>query len=120
MTVRVYGDKGSITWRQMEPNSLLVRWFDKPMQIYRTATTFNEMGSVGLVNSRLPAGHPEGFIEAFANVYRNFAAHINATLEGRDQDSSLDYPGIEEGVRGMKFLEAAVDSSSGNSVWKTL
>jgi len=120
LSLRIYGDKGSISWRQMEPNSLLVRWSDKPMQIYRTATAFSEIGSAAPFHTRIPAGHPEGFIEAFANLYRNFAAHIISVLEGKKPDSTLDYPGIYEGVRGMKFLEAAVASSSGNSTWKTI
>lgn len=120
LSIRVYGDKGSITWKQMKPDSLTVRWPEKPMQIYRAATSYTEMGIVAPMHSRIPAGHPEGFIEAFANIYRNFARHIEAITEGREPDKSLDYPGIEEGVRGMKFLEAAVESSSGNASWKTI
>ena len=120
LSLRIYGSRGSICWHQMEPNSLTVRWPDKPMQTYRTATTFTEMGKVATLHTRIPSGHPEGFIEAFANIYRNFALHIAAIHSGTAQDNKLDYPGIKEGVRGMKFLEAAVASASEKSFWKNL
>ena len=110
-SIRVYGSKGSLKWKQMEPNSLLVRWKDNPFQVYRTGTQFESTGETAANNSRLPAGHPEGFIEAFANLYRNFALHLKAYREGKTQDAVYDYPGIEDGVRGMKFLEAVVRSS---------
>jgi predicted dehydrogenase len=120
LSVRVYGSRGSIMWKQMEPNSLIVMWPDKPFQYYRTATSFVEMGTLSGFHSRLPAGHPEGFIEAFANVYRNFALHLLAKTEGKEQDNRFDYPGIIEGIRGMKFLEAAVASSADNCSWVSL
>ena len=116
LSLRIYGDKGSISWRQMEPNSLTVLWPDRPVQLYRTGTAFTETGVAAPMHSRIPAGHPEGFIEAFANLYRNFARHIIALSEGRKRDPLADYPGIYEGVRGMKFLEAVVASSKNNSI----
>jgi predicted dehydrogenase len=115
LSLRIYGDKGSISWRQMEPNSLTVLWPDRPAQLYRTGTTFTETGMAAPMHTRIPAGHPEGFIEAFANLYRNFARHIIALSEGREREPLADYPGIYEGVRGMKFLEAVVASSKNNS-----
>lgn len=116
LSLRIYGDKGSISWRQMEPNSLKVLWPDRPIQIYRTATSFPETGLSAALHARIPAGHPEGFIEAFANIYRNFALNIMAVREARKPDPLLDYPGINEGVRGMKFLEAVVTSGRNKSV----
>ncbi len=110
LSIRVYGDKGSITWRQMEPNSLTVMWPDKPIQVYRTGTSFREAGVAAPLHTRIPAGHPEGFIEAFANLYRNFALNIVAVNDGKSNNILNDYPGIYEGVRGMKFLEAVVAS----------
>jgi predicted dehydrogenase len=110
-SIRIYGSKGSLRWRQMEPNSLLVRWKDRPLQVYRTGTVFNSTGETAGKHSRLPAGHPEGFIEAFANLYRNFALHLKAYKEGRPHNPLYDYPGIDDGVRGMMFLEAVVRSS---------
>jgi len=120
LSIRVYGSKGSIMWRQMDPNSLIVMWPDRSTQNFRTATTFDEMGTLSGFHSRLPAGHPEGFIEAFANIYRNFALHLIAKNEGKLQDTRYDYPGIIAGIRGMKFLEAAVASSDNNSEWVAL
>ena len=116
LSLRIYGKKGSIAWRQMEPNSLTVLWPERPVQVYRTGTAFPEAGVAAPMHTRIPAGHPEGFIEAFANLYRNFARHIIAMEIGRDRDPLADYPGIREGVRGMKFLEAVVTSSTNNSL----
>mgnify|MGYP000885597897 CR=1 FL=1 len=120
LSLRIYGDRGSIAWRQMEPNSLTVLWPDRPAQVYRTGTAFSETGVAAPMHTRIPAGHPEGFIEAFANLYRNFARHIIALGEGRDIEPLADYPGIYEGVRGMKFLEAVVASGKNNSARKAL
>lgn len=110
-SIRVYGTRGSLGWKQMEPNSLVVRWKDSPMQVYRTGTGFETLGTIAGMHSRLPAGHPEGFIEAFANLYRNFTLHLQAHKKGEKQNPAYDYPGIEGGIRGMKFLEAVVKSS---------
>ncbi|MDT8401004.1 MAG: Gfo/Idh/MocA family oxidoreductase [Bacteroidales bacterium] len=110
-SIRIYGTKGSLGWKQMEPNSLVVRWKDRPMQIYRTGTGFEAMGHIAGIHTRLPAGHPEGFIEAFANLYRNFAMHLQSYKKGEKHNPDYDYPGIEDGVRGMQFLEAVVRSS---------
>jgi len=110
-SIRIYGSKGSLSWRQMEPNSLLVRWKDRPFQVYRTGAGSESAGETAYKHSRLPAGHPEGFIEAFANLYRNFALHLKAYREGKPQNATYDYPGIEDGIRGMQFLEAVVRSS---------
>lgn len=112
LVARVYGTLGGIEWHQQEPNTLIVKWRDRPMEIYRTGTDFNTMGEVAPLYTRLPSGHPEGFIEAFANIYHNFALHLTAHIEGREHDSRRIYPGIEEGVRGMQFLEAIVKSSA--------
>jgi len=120
LSIRVYGDRGGISWRQMEPNTLMVLWPDKPPQMIRTGTSFAGSGVAGQMHTRIPAGHPEGFIEAFANLYRNFAHAIIAGLEGRSRDMMADYPGIYEGVRGMKFLEAVVASGKSNSVRTSL
>lgn len=112
LSVRIYGEKGGLAWRQMEPNTLILMWSDAPTQIVRTGTTFSGTGRAAPMHTRIPAGHPEGFIEAFANLYRNFMMHISAHGEGRNPDPLADYPGINEGVRGMRFLEAVVASSA--------
>lgn len=120
LSIRIYGDKGSIAWRQMDPNSLKVLWPDRPAQLSRTGTAFAETGVAAPMHTRIPAGHPEGFIEAFANLYRNFALHVIALAEGRERESLADYPGIYEGVRGMRFLEAVIASGKNNSSKTTL
>lgn len=115
LSIRIYGEKGSLAWRQMEPNTLTVMWPGKPVQLLRTGTAFSGAGTAAPMHTRMTAGHPEGFIEAFANLYRNFALHIIAGTEGASHDTMADYPGIYDGVRGMKFLEAVVASGLNNS-----
>ncbi len=120
LSIRIYGEKGGIYWRQMEPNTLTLMWPDAPVQLFRTGTSFTGAGPAAAMHTRIPAGHPEGFIEAFANLYRNFCMHIRALDEGLQPSETADYPGIHEGVRGMKFLEATVASSRNGSLLMTL
>ncbi len=116
LRIRVYGEKGSIQWAQQEPNSLIVRWLDRPMQILRTGGS--GISSRAQAHTRLPAGHPEGYIEAFANIYRNFAYCIRARLNGTDPDPVYtDYPGVDDGVRGMLFVTRVVESSKSEKKW---
>jgi predicted dehydrogenase len=112
LTIRVYGEKGGLHWSQMEPNTLTFLHTDSPVQLLRTGTSFPGMGTAAAMHNRIPAGHPEGFIEAFANLYRNFLLHLTAVTGGKDRDVMPDYPSIREGVRGMRFLEAVVESSA--------
>lgn len=118
LNIRVYGETGGIEWHQREPNTLLVKWADQPMQVYRTANGY--LSAAAKAAGRTPPAHPEGYLEAFANIYRSFAGHIRARLEGRTPaagDPVLDYPKIEDGVRGMAFIEAVVKSSKANTAW---
>jgi predicted dehydrogenase len=116
LRIRVYGEKGGIDWSQMEPNSLIVRSLDKPMQILRTGT--GGMHPTVQAHTRIPAGHPEGYIEAFANIYRNFAKCVQARIEGRGVDPVyLDFPTVKDGVRGMRFVECVVDSGRSEKKW---
>lgn len=119
LRIRIYGTLGGLEWEQMNPNNLLVRHTDRPYEVYRTASGYPQMGSLANSHARLPSGHPEGFIEAFANLYRNFAMAIIAQSENRSSDKTFDYPGIEEGIRGMRFLEAVTRSSESGS-WISL
>lgn len=119
LNIRVYGEKGGLEWQQEEPNTLVVRWTDKPMEIRRTATAF--VGQAAAKNSRIPAGHPEGYLEAFANIYNNFANALCDRLDGKKvKESNYDYPNVECGVRGMAFLKAIVESSKKGSKWTKL
>jgi len=113
--IRVYGEKGGIDWQQMEPNSLVVKWTDRPMEIYRTGTT--AMSEVAWANTRVPGGHPEGYLEAFANIYRNFARTLMAKMGGKQpQPDWLDFPGVEDGIRGMQFIDLMVDAGYNDEV----
>lgn len=115
LKIRVYGEKGGLEWQQHEPNTLLVKWTDKPTQFYRTGTGF--MGSAAVANTRTPGGHPEGYLEAFANIYRNFSLALRARMNGEEPKPEwLDFPGIEDGIRGMKFIDAVVDSGYNDKV----
>ncbi len=121
LNIRVYGEKGGLEWHQNEPNTLLVKWLDQPMQVYRTANGY--LGKAALAAGRTPPSHPEGYLEAFANIYRNFATTIRARLDGKKLpkgDLALDYPKIEDGIRGMAFIEAVVASSKKNAAWTKL
>ena len=116
LRIRIYGEKGGMEWRQEEPNTLVVHRLDRPTEIRRTATDF--VGAAASANSRLPAGHPEGYIEGFANIYNSFADALSQVLEGNDVDESkVDYPNVHDGVRGMAFLEAVVGSSNSDRKW---
>ena len=111
ISIRLYGEKGGIEWHQAEPNSLYVKWPDRPMEVVRTGNGY--MGAAAQANTRTPGGHPEGYIEAFANIYRNFARTVRARREGRDPlPEWTDFPSVEDGIRGMQFIETMVRSSS--------
>jgi len=121
LNIRVYGEKGGLEWHQREPNTLLLKWLDQPMQVYRTANGY--LGKAALAAGRTPPAHPEGYLEAFANIYKNFASAIRARLEKKKlakDDPALDFPKIEDGVRGMAFIEAVVASSKANAAWTKL
>ncbi len=121
LNIRVYGEKGGLEWHQREPNTLLLKWLDQPMQVYRTANGY--LGKAALAAGRTPPAHPEGYLEAFANIYKNFASAVCARVEKKKlakDDPALDFPKIEDGVRGMAFIEAVVKSSKANAAWTKL
>jgi predicted dehydrogenase len=116
LNIRVYGEKGGIQWHQHDPNTMYVKWLDKPMEVYRTGQGY--MGEVAAAHTRTPAGHPEGYLEAFANIYRNFTKVVQARIDGKKADKMYhDFPTVEEGVRGMKFIDAVIDSGQKNAAW---
>lgn len=108
LRIRVYGEKGSLDWSQMEPNTLWLRWLDKPAEMLRIGV--GELSPEAHAHTRVPAGHPEGYIEAFANIYRNVAFAIQARLEGRSPDPMYDFPTVHDGWQGMKFIDCTVRS----------
>ena len=119
LRIRVYGEKGGLEWHQEEPNTLLMRWPDRQPEVIRT-------GGAGLspwatANTRTPAGHPEGYLEAFANLYRHFAAALQARLAGEEPTpTDLDFPSVEEGVRGMQFIETIVSTKNSDQKWVSI
>lgn len=119
LKIRIYGERGGIEWSQMEPNSLLVKWVDQPMQTIRAGTRYTDLlAAATLHNSRTPGGHPEGYLEAFANLYRNFAVALSAVIDGSTPPwEALDFPSIDDGVRGMAFIENVVASNSASEKW---
>ena len=117
LKIRVYGEKGGLEWKQEDANTLLIKWLDKPTEIYRTGGAYNS--SFAAHNTRIPAGHPEGYLEAFANLYRNFALTLEAKNNGtKPQVEWTDFPGIEDGIRGMAFIENVIASGKSDSKWK--
>ena len=114
LRIRVYGEKGSLDWSQMEPNTLTVRWLDQPAQIFRTGGP--QLHRHAQIHARVPAGHPEGYLEAFANIYRNVAYAIQARNNGEAHDELFDFPGIAEGVRGMEFIDKVVRSGKDDAM----
>lgn len=114
--IRVYGDKGGLEWRQEDANSLVLKWPDQPIQTLRTGSGY--LSSFAKHNARTPAGHPEGYLEAFANLYRNFALSVQAVAAGETPSPEcLDFPGAQDGVRGMAFIENSVRSGKSDEKW---
>ena len=119
LKIRVYGENGSLEWAQMEPNTLIVKWLDKPAEILRAGSGYTDrLSSYATHNCRTPGGHPEGYLEAFGNLYRNFASTLSAKIEGREAKAEwLDFPSIDDGIRGMAFINNVVASNQSNEKW---
>lgn len=117
LNIRIYGTKGGLQWRQEQPNTLIARWLDKPTQILRPGVQ-NKYAETGAHMRIPPPGHPEGYLEAFGNIYRNVSKCIQARLEGREPDPVYtDYPTVEDGVRGMLFINRVVESGKSDQKW---
>src|SRR6185436_4696395 len=119
LKIRLYGEKGGVEWAQQEPNTLLVKWLDQPMQVLRAGGNYGDrLSSFAVQNCRTPGGHPEGYLEAFGNIYRNFALTLSAKLSGSEPTKEmLDFPRVEEGIRGMAFIDNVVESSASTAKW---
>ena len=116
LKIRVYGDKGGLEWRQMEPNSVIYRPVAAPYQVFRAG-----QGQVGLCDAasarcRVPAGHPEGYLEAMANLYTDFAKAVRANQKGKADG----VPGINSGIRGMVFIDAMLASTDSDTKWESV
>jgi len=119
LKIRIYGEKGGLEWAQHEPNTLLVKWLDQPTQILRAGGNYGDrLSSYATHNCRTPGGHPEGYLEAFGNIYRNFALTLLAKLDGKKATKEmLDFPGVDDGISGMEFIDNVVKSNTSNEKW---
>jgi len=116
LKIRIYGENGGLEWAQMEPNTLLVKWLDQPTQVYRAGMGY--LGNYAKFNTRTPGGHPEGYLEAFGNLYRDFAITLMARLDGTTPPKeALDFPSAEDGVRGMAFIDNLIRSNESKEKW---
>jgi len=116
LNIRIYGTKAGVEWHQMEPNSLIVKHLEDPTQVLRTGV--GDLYPEAQAHTRIPAGHPEGYLEAFANIYRNFAKCVRARLAGEEIDPVYqDFPTVSDGVRGMQFIQKVVDSGQKGAKW---
>lgn len=114
LKIYVYGELGGLEWHQMEPNTLKYKT-QEGQRIIRP--NVGELSASAKAHWRLPAGHPEGFFEAFANIYRNFAYAVKAHMEGREADPIYDFPSVNDGVRGLAFIDTVITSSQSDEKW---
>ena len=119
LKIRIYGEKGGLEWAQHDPNTLLVKWLDAPTQIFRAGGNYGDrLSKYAIHNSRTPGGHPEGYLEAFANIYRNFALTLSAKIDGTTPTPEmLDFPNTNDGLRGMAFIDNVVASGASDQKW---
>ena len=116
LSIKIYGEKGGLEWTQQEPNTLLVKWLDKPAEIFRAGSGY--LTDMAKNNCRTPGGHPEGYLEAFANIYKNFSLTLSARInKTKLQNDLLDFPSVEDGIRGMAFIENVVKSNESDKKW---
>jgi predicted dehydrogenase len=115
LNIRVYGEKASLEWHQEHPNELVVKYGDRPREIWRRGNGY--AGPAAAAATRVPAGHPEGYLEAFGNIYRQAFRAIAAEVEGRPAPADLDFPTIADGVEGMAFIETVVKSARLGARW---
>jgi predicted dehydrogenase len=108
LRLRIHGERGGLEWAQMEPNTLTLRWLDRPAEVVRAGGPGLDARAAALL--RTPAGHPEGYIEAFANLYRGFAAHIRGATDRA-------VPGVADGLRTMAFIEAVIANAASADKW---
>ncbi|SKC61814.1 Predicted dehydrogenase [Ohtaekwangia koreensis] len=119
LNIRIYGEKGGLEWRQMEPNTLVVKWLGRPMEIIRAGQSY--LSDDAKAFTRTPAGHPEGYLEAFANIYRAFTKAVRDYKPGKKINyTKYDFPDVEDGVRGMNFVQTVVKSANSSKKWTPL
>ena len=118
LRIRIYGEKAGLHWQQEEPNTLLIKWAGKPWETKRTGVGYSFLSAAAHSGARIPAGHPEGYLEAFGNLYRRFADTLSCHLDGRaPKPEDLDFPTVHDGVRGVAFIDSAVASAKSDRKW---
>ncbi len=123
LAIWIYGDKKSLEWHQEDPNYLILRDGDKPMQVWKRGNQYvADISKAAARATRLPSGHPEALLEAIANIYNNFTDTIRRKEDklNLDEELILDFPNVDDGVRGMKFIDAVIKNSSGNEKWTSI
>jgi predicted dehydrogenase len=119
LNIRVYGEKGGLEWRQEEPNTMILKWLGRPKEIIRAGQSYLSDAAKGF--TRTPAGHPEGYLEAFANIYRSFSRAVRDYKPGKKMNiAKYDFPDVADGVRGMNFVQTVVKSANSNRKWTAL
>ena len=118
LKLRVYGTKGSLQWAQANPNEMLHAPLGEPPRILTRGGP--GAGAAAARVTRVPSGHPEGYLEGFANIYSDVALAIKAAREGKAPPAGAHFPGVEDGVKGMAFIEAAIELSKANGKWTKL
>jgi len=119
LNIRVYGEKGGLEWKQQDPNTMIVKWLDRPMEVVRAGQKY--LSDEAKAFTRTPAGHPEGYLEAFANIYRGFTKAVRDYKPGKKINyAKYDFPDVEDGVRGMNFVQTVVKSSTSTKKWTTI
>lgn len=119
LNIRVYGEKGGLEWRQEEPNTLVVKWLDRPREIMRAGWGYLSDDAKGFI--RTPSGHPEGYLEAFANIYRSFTRAVRDFKPGKKiNPAKYDFPDVEDGVHGMNFVQTVIKSANSSRKWTPL
>jgi predicted dehydrogenase len=119
LNIRVYGEKGGLEWKQQDPNTMILKWLDRPMEVVRTGQGY--LSDDAKKFTRTPAGHPEGYLEAFANIYRAFTKAVRDYKPGKKiNPTKYDFPGVDDGVHGMSFVQTAVKSAKSNQKWTKL
>jgi predicted dehydrogenase len=116
LNIRVYGETGGLEWRQEEPNTMILKWLGRPKEIIRAGQGY--LSDAAKAYTRTPAGHPEGYLEAFANIYRSFSKAVRDYKPGKKMNiAKYDFPDVADGVRGMNFVQTVVKSANSTRKW---
>lgn len=119
LNIRIYGEKGGLEWKQEDPNTMILKWLDRPKEIVRAGQKY--LSDDAKAFTRTPAGHPEGYLEAFANIYRSFTRAVRDYKPGKKMNiAKYDFPDVADGVHGMNFVQTVVKSANSTRKWTVL